>query len=149
MLLRKRKLPSTPCATIADALHQEVDKLENIGSRRVAIPLGDLRWERDGSKHSQYPSDKHDSALPKGKEKMSEKALTDDQAALRQTALLTFLQMIESLEPCLKEVNGKNNEEWAGWWAAMMSQLLDPSKGALIGECLEIGAWWATKINQQ
>lgn len=146
--LDKRKLPSTPCATIADALHQEVRNLENVGSRRIAIPLGDLRWERDGSKHSQYPSDKQDGALSKGKEKMSEKALTDDQAALRQTALLTFLQTIESLEPCLKEVNGKNSEEWAGWWASMMSQLLDPSKGALIGECLEIGAWWATKITK-
>lgn len=146
--LDKRRLPSTPCATVADTLHQEIDDLENVGSRRIAIPLGDQRWERDVSKHSQFAHDKHDSVQPRAKEKMTEKALTDDQAALRQTALLTFLQMIESLEPCLKEVNGKNSEEWAGWWASMMSQLLDPSKGALIGECLEIGAWWATKIDK-
>lgn len=144
--LDKRKLPSTPCATILDTLHKEVGSLANVGSRRIAIPLGDPRWERDVSKHSQFPHDKHDSVQPRAKEKMTEKALTDDQAALRQTALLTFLQMIESLEPCLKEVNGKNAEEWAGWWASMMNELLNPSKGALIGECLEIGAWWATKV---
>jgi len=28
----------------------------------------------------------------------------------------------------------------------MMSDLLDPAKGALTGECLEVGAWWATKL---
>jgi hypothetical protein len=30
------------------SFNSEVDLLENVDSRRVAIPLGDLRWERDG-----------------------------------------------------------------------------------------------------
>jgi len=42
--------------------------------------------------------------------------LTEDQAALRYTALLVVIQMIESLEPLLKEVSGKNQEEWQRWW---------------------------------
>jgi hypothetical protein len=97
-----------------------------------------------------HPSDKHDSVMVRDKGKKVDKGLTPDQAALRQTALLTILQMIESLEPLLKEASGKNSEEWSHWWAAMMAELLDPaSKNALAGECLEIGAWWASKIEDE
>ena len=145
--LDRRKLPPTPCARIAPILYQEPDDLGSIGSRRVAIPLGELRWERDGQTHSRNPSDAHDSVMSKGKGKISEKGrLTADQTALRQTALLTVLQTIESLEPILKEASGKNSEEWSYWWALMMGDLLDPSKATLTGECLEVGAWWATRL---
>jgi len=54
------------------------------------------------------------------------------------------IQMIESLEPLLKEVSGKNQEEWQRWWGFMMTNLLE-QKGASSGECLEVGVWWATK----
>jgi len=144
--LDRRKYLPAPCTTIADTLHQQVDDLDTIGSRRIAMPLSELRWESDGSKNSRYASEKGDHWQFKGKQRASEGALNAEQASLRQTALVTVVQMIESLEPLLKEVNGKNAEEWAGWWAAMMRELLSPSKNALNGECLEIGAWWATKI---
>ena len=144
--LDRKKLPSTPCARIAPILYQEPDSLGNIGARRVAIPLGELRWERDGSIHGRHPSNAHDSVILKGKAKVVSSGLTAEQAALRQTSLLTVLQQIESLEPLLKEVSGKNSEEWSHWWASMMADLLDPSKGALTGECLEMGAWWAMKL---
>ena len=148
--LDRRKLPPTPCSRIQQILVQEPDSLHNFGSRRVAIPLSEMRWERDGSRHMRHPSDKHDSVMVRDKGKKVDKGLTPDQAALRQTALLTILQMIESLEPLLKEASGKNSEEWSHWWAAMMAELLDPaSKNALAGECLEIGAWWASKIEDE
>ena len=75
--------------------------------------------------------------------------MSPDQMALRQTALLSVVQMIESLEPLLKEVSGKNSEEWGHWWASMMADLMDPTRGAISGECLEMGAWWATKIDEE
>jgi hypothetical protein len=62
---------------------------------------------------------------------------------------LSVVQMIESLEPLLKEVSGKNSEEWGHWWTSMMADLMDPSRGAVSGECLEIGAWWATKVEEE
>ncbi|KAK3069863.1 hypothetical protein LTR53_011473 [Teratosphaeriaceae sp. CCFEE 6253] len=145
--LDAKKLPPTPCARIAQLLYQEPDSLTNVGMRRVAIPLGELRWERDSHKHTRSNSDLAESpARKKGKAKLSNQLLTQDQLALRQTALLTVLQMIESLEPLLKEVSGKNAEEWSYWWASMMAELLDPAKGASTGEVLEVGAWWATKV---
>ncbi|TKA65704.1 hypothetical protein B0A55_11130 [Friedmanniomyces simplex] len=148
--LDAKKLPPTPCARIAQVLYQEPESLGNVGMRRVAIPLGELRWERDSHKHTRSNSDVTNAASKnKGKGKLSESGLTQDQLALRQTALLTVLQMIESLEPLLKEVSGKNSEEWSHWWASMMVDLLDPSdssKAASTGEVLEVGAWWATKL---
>lgn len=148
--LDKRNLPPVPCARISQVLYQEPDSLKDIGLKRVAIPLGEQnRWERNTSRHTRHASELVDSPQSnKGKAKVGggDNALTPDQAALRHTALLTVLQMIESMEPLLKEVSGKNSEEWSHWWASMMADLLDPSRGALTGECLEIGAWWATKV---
>ena len=146
--LDRRKLPPTPCARIQQIIVQEPN-LDSFGARRVAIPLGEMRWERDGSRHTRSSSDRHDSMMSRNKGKGIDKGLTPDQAALRQTALLTVLQMIESLEPLLKEASGKNAEEWSHWWASMMAELLDPvNKATLAGECLEIGAWWASKIDK-
>lgn len=147
--LDARRLPPTPCARIAQLLYQEPDDLGDIGIRRVAIPLGELRWERESFRHARTKSELMDSPMSgtyRGKGKLPDKPLTEDQMALRQTALLTVLQLVESLEPILKEVSGKNTEEWSHWWASMMCDLLDPSKGGLGGECLEVGAWWATKV---
>lgn len=144
--LHRRKFPPTPCSQVQQILSQE-PSMDKFGSRRVAIPLDELRWERDGSRHARSNSERHDSWNSKNKGKAVDKGLTPDQAALRQTALLTVLQMIESLEPLLKEASGKNAEEWSHWWASMMTDLLDPlHKTQLTGECLEIGAWWASKV---
>ena len=141
--LSKRDLPPLPCARIAQVLYQETESLKDVGIRRVAIPLGELRWERESPN-----SAPRSTVSGRGKMKVTDGLLTADQAALRQTALLTVLQMIESLEPLLKEVSGKNTEEWGHWWASMMADLLDPTRGALTGECLEVGAWWATKVSE-
>lgn len=146
--LDRRKLYQMPCARIAEVLLMEPE-LTEFAQWRVAVPLGELRWERKASQLKRSNSNGHDSPMSVGsREKGVRGALTPDQAGLRQTALITFLQMIESMEPILREASGKNSEEWSQWWANMMSDLLDPNptKGGLTGECLELGAWWATKI---
>lgn len=144
--LNGRDLPPNPCTRMAPILYQEADQLSDIGTLRIAIPLGELRWERDGSKHARSASDAQDSVMAKGKGRVGETSLTAEQAALRQTALLVVLQKIESLEPILKKASGKNTEEWSHWWASMMGDLLSPAAGGgVTSEVLEAGAWWATK----
>ncbi|PTB72400.1 hypothetical protein M440DRAFT_1394739 [Trichoderma longibrachiatum ATCC 18648] len=84
----------------------------------------------------------------KGKEpptpRVEKKTLTPGQIALRQTALLTQVQEIQALEPILREVSGKSQDEWDMWLTKMMSDLMDES-GTALGECLEFGAWYAKK----
>lgn len=122
-----------PCTSMASLLLQEPD-LTDVHTRRIAVPFGELRWEReDGEKSG------------KGKDmEAGKRVLTSGQAALRRTALLTLVQYIESLEPLLREASGKSQDEWDRWYADMMEDLL-VKNGTSWGECLEIGAWWATK----
>jgi SAM-dependent methyltransferase len=148
--LNDRKLPPVPCARVAQILYQEPESLGDVGMHRVAIPLGDLRWERerDSHHHGRSKSEAMNGLGAKGKIRLGivDQSLTNEQAAIRQTALLTVIQLIESMEPLLKEASNKNTEEWSYWWASMMADMMDPNRGALNGECLEVGAWWATKI---
>lgn len=126
----RRKLTALPCATIGLSFNSEVDILEGVDSRRIAIPLGEVRWERDG----------------KGKDaKGRGRKLTAEQLSIRRTALLTVVQMIEGLEPMLMEASGKGRDEWDRWWAAMTADLFQKS-GLTTGECLEVSAWWGRKI---
>ncbi|KAF2814196.1 uncharacterized protein BDZ99DRAFT_459903 [Mytilinidion resinicola] len=142
--LDRRKLAPTPCTLISQTLLQEVETLRDVGYRRIAIPLGELRWEREAADRN--PTKRRESESAKGKRSVAEGgALTEEQASIRYTALLVVIQMIESLEPLLLEVSGKNQEEWQRWWGWMMADLLE-GKGASNGECLEIGVWWAHKI---
>ncbi|KAF2864202.1 S-adenosyl-L-methionine-dependent methyltransferase [Piedraia hortae CBS 480.64] len=138
--LDQRNLPPLPCSRIAPLLLQEPEHLGHIGMRRVAIPLGHRKDRKPSSPLS-------DTGYSNIHAKPRRKTLNADQIALRQTALTTVLQMIESLEPLLKEVSGKNADEWSHWWAAMMANLLGPDARDLNGECLEVGAWWATRLN--
>jgi ubiquinone/menaquinone biosynthesis C-methylase UbiE len=145
--LDKRKLSPTPCARISQMLLQETETLCDVENRRVAVPLGELRWEREAAGDKQPPK-RRGSEAAWGKNNsyaLDCATLSDDQAALRYTALLVVIQTIESLEPLLKEVSGKNQEEWQRWWGWMMSSLLE-QKGASNGECLEIGVWWCRKV---
>ncbi|KAL4896742.1 hypothetical protein BDV59DRAFT_112925 [Aspergillus ambiguus] len=125
----RRKLTALPCATIGLSFNAEVDVLENVDSRRIAIPLGEVRWERDGQ----------------GKDSTGNvrKQLTADQLSIRRTALLTVIQMIEGMEPILMEASGKSRDEWNRWWTAMMADVF--KTGLANGECLEVSAWWGRK----
>jgi SAM-dependent methyltransferase len=145
--LDRRKLTATPSARVAQLILQEADALNDFAYRRLAIPLGELRWERDGTERPipSHPSRPEARRRNSEARRLKDGTLTEDQAALRYTALLVVIQMIESLEPILKEVSGKNAEEWQRWWAWMMEDLVE-RRGASTGECLEIGAWWARKL---
>jgi SAM-dependent methyltransferase len=126
----QRKLSPMPCATIGLSFTTEADSFKDVGSRRIAIPLGEARWERDGYRLTGAGG--------------VQKALTADQLALRRTALTTVIQMIEGMEPMLMEASGKSRDEWDRWWAAMTTDLLQKN-GLASGECLEVGAWWGQK----
>jgi ubiquinone/menaquinone biosynthesis C-methylase UbiE len=141
--LEARKLNPMPCTTFRPMLLQESD-LTEIDSRRLAIPLGEVRWEREGVGGVPQGANGH-SVLSKGKAREADrKILTPGQAALRRTALMTIVQMIESLEPLLREASGKGQDEWDRWQGNMMNDLLKQN-GTSWGECLEVGAWWARK----
>ncbi|EEH07265.1 SAM binding domain-containing protein containing protein [Histoplasma capsulatum G186AR] len=127
----RRRLTPMPCAMIGLSFTSESDSFNSMDSRRIAIPLGEVKWEREpqdgASKNWKQP-----------------KTLSADQLAIRQTALFTIVQMIESMEPMLMEVSGKGRDEWDRWWTGMTMDLLQ-NGGVASGECLEVGAWWGQK----
>lgn len=144
--LERRYLSPVPCTLIGPALHQEPD-LVDVRSRRLAIPLSEVRWERKGANNPDAGGGTSDSET-KGKQDTSPKTaprtLSAGQSALRATALLTVVEQVQALEPVLREASGKSQDEWDVWLGKMMGDLMGDS-GASWGECLEVGAWWAMK----
>lgn len=120
-----RKLTALPCATIALSFNAEADALENVDSRRIAIPLGESRWEKEGQGQNHT-------------------SLSSEQATIRRMAALTVIEMIEGMEPILMEASGKKRGEWDRWWMAMTADFLQKG-GCSTGECLEVSAWWGRK----
>ncbi|KAI5308158.1 hypothetical protein KEM55_006413, partial [Ascosphaera atra] len=121
--LGQRRLLATPCSAISLTFTTETDTLASNGSRRIAIPLGEMQWEKE------------DPDIP---------ALTESQAALRRIVLRNTIGMMLSLEKSLVEASGKTPEEWNRWWSVMSSEL-EKAEGVDTGECLEVGAWWGQK----
>jgi hypothetical protein len=147
--LESRKLTPMPCTHIRPLLLQEAEDLAEIESRRLAIPLGEVRWEREGvggniTTEGASGRSSHGSTKTGKAHESERKTLSTGQVALRRTALLTVVQMIEAMEPLLREANGKSQDEWDRWVGNMMNDLLKLN-GTSWGECLEVGAWWATK----
>ncbi|PNY27405.1 Uncharacterized protein TCAP_02667 [Tolypocladium capitatum] len=140
--LETRDLSPVPCTFIGYGLLQESETLSDVRSRRLAVPLSEVRWEHGGL----------GTVVTKGKDvsssKMEHGTLTAGQHAVRQTALLTVVQQVQALEPILREVSGKSQDEWDVWLGKMMSDLMGEG-GASWGECLEVGAWWAKKNKAQ
>ena len=131
--LTKRGFTTMPCTLMGPLLAQE-PQLGSVETRRIAIPLSQIRWERqDESENGRMINS------PDGK-----RVLTESQRALRETALTQFVMWVDSMEPFLQDAAGKNQEEWDRWYSDMMQSLME-GKGTEAGECLEIGAWWATK----
>ncbi|KAI1849506.1 hypothetical protein JX265_012757 [Neoarthrinium moseri] len=148
--LDKRFLSAVPCTLIGPMLLQE-DGLVEVRSKRLAVPLSEVRWEREGVGGVVTKDGKSyiDSMKGKGKAGDSKtakggKALSLAQAAIRRTALETSVGLIQALEPMLRETSGKSQDEWDGWTGKMMNDLLKEG-GTSWGECLEIGAWSAKK----
>ena len=120
--LEKRHLPTAPCAYITWMFTAHADELDNYGSCRIAVPFSEMRWEKESKKPP----------------------LNNFQLSLRQSALQNSLDFMDAIEPLLKEESGKRQDEWDRWKAGLVSDLVN-GHGAADGECLEIGAWWATK----
>ncbi|OAA80479.1 SAM binding domain-containing protein containing protein [Akanthomyces lecanii RCEF 1005] len=146
--LETRDLTAVPCTLIGPTLIQESEALADVRSRRLAIPLSEVRWEREGVGGVVTKDGKPTAASTKDKAPKAEsRVLSPGQEALRQTALLTVVQQVQALEPILREVSGKSQDEWDVWLGKMMGDLMSDS-GTSWGECLEVGAWSATKRKQ-
>lgn len=176
--LESNQLLNWPCANVGSFLIQE-PLLTNHGSKRLAIPLAEVRWEREGvggvvtkdgksyidtskaigraarnEKHPSSPADYRnhstgggmgDFPSPEQQKKKGGRFLGPAQLALRETALQTVLGFIEGMEPALREASGKKQDEWDAWMGKLMKELVERD-GANCGECLEVGAWWARKL---
>ena len=147
--LEARSLSPVPCTLIGPALFQEAEVLTSPGSRRLAIPLSEVRWEREGV-GGVVTKDGKSYIATRGKGKGGKdapagvKGLKPGPAALRRTALLSVVQMIQSLEPLIRDISGKSQDEWDNWLGKLMNDLVKEN-GTSWGECLEVGAWWAKK----
>lgn len=145
----KRHLTLVPCALTGWAFSSDPDAIGEIGSRRIAIPFGDVRWEQEPAGGVSVQAKGHirgKSVATAGKQPSTEpRVLTPDQAALRHTALMTTIHFIEGLEHILKAESGKRQDEWDRWWAGMTHDLLEQN-GTFNGDCLELGAWWGRKM---
>lgn len=152
--LDKLKLPAAPCALMGFTFSSDPDIYTDGGSRRIAIPFGEIRWESEASPREvaelKAPGRGNSGSRMSSKKSKARDSpqtnlpLTPEQAALRQTALTTVIGLIESLEPMLMKESEKEQNEWDRWWAGMTADLLEKN-GTLSGECLEVGAWWARK----
>ena len=144
--LEIKQLMSNPCTIVNHYLYSESDILENVKSHRLAIPFSEIRWERDGmvgvvtKDGKPYVETKTAEARD-----VKRPTLTTAQAALRRITLLTFIQEVQAQEIMLREINGKKQDEWDTWLEKMTSDLMNDG-GTSWGECLEVGAWWTTKV---
>ena len=120
--LTKRGLRSAPCLIVRLAFEMGGDSFTNVNGQRLALPFSELRWEEETGE-----------------------MLNEYQLANRETALLTLIGFIEALDISLRPESGKRQDEWDRWVTAMKDDLIN-KKGTYGGECMELGAWWATKI---
>lgn len=146
-VFESRGLWPTPGTMMSAYILAEIDILVGLGVHRVAIPFSEVRWEREGvggvvTKDGKSYVEMRGDRGPH--QKVEKKTLTSAQAALRRTALLTFVEEIQALEPYLREQSGKSQDEWDVWMGKMTTDLMSEG-GTSWGECLESGAWWATK----
>ncbi|KAI1342272.1 hypothetical protein F5Y15DRAFT_336296 [Xylariaceae sp. FL0016] len=149
--LDQRGLSAVPCTMIGPYLLQESEILTDVRSKRLAVPLSEIRWEREGvggvvtKDGKSYIDMKGKTKAADGKGgKSGGKPLSTGQAALRRTALETTVGLILSFEPLIREISGKSQDEWDAWAGKMVNDLLREG-GTSWGECLEIGAWTARK----
>lgn len=132
--LAARQLPAVPCsfisAMLGAGLVEGTEKLGRMLSRRVAVPLvaGPVRWEQEQEQEG----------------RAGPRVLSDEQKAVRQTALDTFVGMVEAFEPVLREASGKDQAGWDAWAAKAKRNWLQEG-GFAFGEFLELAAWSMTK----
>lgn len=165
MLTRFQRSP-VPCTHIGPQLLMEGEVI-GVRSRRVALPLDEIWWEGSDSDAStpHLAREKRISADVSSIESCSrntrktslsitrrsstsvgslQSPLTEEEKAVRNLARLTFAQLIESLEPVLRETNGIPQDDWDRWYKDLMVNFFE-NGGLRGGECMEFGAWWGVK----
>jgi SAM-dependent methyltransferase len=153
--LEARHLTAVPCTLMGPMLLQETDVLRDVRSRRLAIPLSEVRWERegvggvvtkDGKSYVDWRGKYKSTNTPAESTTVSIKGTSPSPSvlAIRRTALLSVVQLIQSLEPLLREASGKSQDEWDGWLGKMTADVMREG-GTSWGECMETGAWWCKK----
>ena len=145
LALRSRGLSAVPCTLIGPVLHQEADNLRDVQSRRLVIPLGDVRWEEEGTSPGSEREAKDPIERQNSRPWLNNKTSQAAKEALRRTALITVVEQIQALELVLRDASGKSLHEWEIWLGKMMADLMS-TDGTSWGESLEVGAWWARKI---
>lgn len=165
-MLTKFQRSPMPCTHIGPQLLMEGDVV-GVRSRRVALPLDEIWWEGSDSDAStpNLARGKRISAdvssIESGSRNTRETSLsikrrsstsvgslqsplTEEEKAVRDLARLTFAQLIESLEPALRETNGIPQDDWDRWYKDLMVNFFE-NGGLRGGECMEFGAWWGVK----
>lgn len=115
-------VPCTQCALGAIGMLADAERLQMTDSKRLAVPLGEIMWEHHSGRA---------------------RALTEEQKAIRASALNAFLLLFESFEPLLKTTSGKGEADWDDWMERAKSDWT--RVGLQFGECLEFGAWTMRK----
>lgn len=146
--LEARGLSAVPCTLMGAYLLQEAESLTDVQSKRLAVPLSEIKWEHEGVGGVVTKDGKTYINSQKGKLRDQDwrggSSLTPAKAALRRTALETTVSLILALEPLLREITGKSQEEWDTWAGKMTNDLLREG-GTSWGECLEVGVWTSRK----
>lgn len=125
-------LPTLPCSYIqsmfSGRLVEGSEVFDIVDVKRVAIPLNleAIVWETSG------------------KGGKTARILDDDQMVIRRTALESFIEMIEALEPIVREASGKGQSAWDAWLSKAKWNWLK-NDGLAFGECLEHGVWSVKK----
>ena len=114
---------------------KQVPGFEQSECKVVAIPFSQaLIWED--------PEDRGVDRLQTHRRRQHQS--NESQRTLREAALHLIVGECEALEPYLKQVCGKNEEEWCRWWN-MMTESLPSGRSCNTGESLVLGSWWSKK----
>lgn len=162
--LTKYQLSPVPCAQAGPQLLEE--GIIGVRSKRVALPLDEIWWE--SSPNSDDPRRKRTSmeststvdsknrknslsihrrsstSVGSNQSQSLHSPLSREEKAVRELARLTFVQLIESLEPILRETNNIAIDDWDRWYKDLMVNFFQQG-GLQGGECVEFGSWWGQK----
>jgi hypothetical protein len=163
----KNELSPIP-TTLYGALMLMADSASGVQTRRLALPFDEVWWEPSPDSASESSSVKRKSSVGSSNDgnslsgasrpygnmsthrrsstsagSSSPSPLTEEEKAVRQTMRLIFIQLVESLEPALRDVNGIALDDWDRWYKDMVQNF--ENGGLRGGECVEFGCWWGIK----
>lgn len=173
--LDARALSPMPCTTIGPTLVQEAEVLKEVDNRRLAVPLSEVRWEREGvggvvtkdgksyietkarrlfgggggSKESGGGSG--DAAGGGGGTGGAGAAVGGGGRTLEPAAAAlrrtALMTVVGQIQSFEPLLREVSGKSQDEWdaWVGKMMNDLVRENGTSWGECLEVGAWWAKK----